>query len=506
MRDVLNGQEMKQCDENTMQMGMLSAVLMERAALSVTEEILKHYPDDDTRILAVCGAGNNGGDGIAIARLLALQGYVVGICFAGNTEKMTTETARQMRIAKNYDVPVFTPEEAFRENWDVIVDALFGIGLSPEISGKYADIIKEMNDYYEGSGKVAVDIASGISATTGAVLGTAFRADVTVTFGFEKRGQLLYPGAEYTGTLKVADIGFTTESLFGMTPGLHLLEKEDLEMLPKRTAHSNKGRYGKLLLIAGSEGMAGAAVFAAKAAYRLGCGLVRVATVESNRAILQQLVPEAVLAVYNDTTDVVKFVETQLAWADAVAIGSGIGQSALAEKMTKTVIEQNTKPCLFDADALNLISRNQEWLQLLETEPVFTPHLGEMSRLTGTSIAEISKDLVGVASQYAQKNHVVMVLKDARTVTATEKRGCFLNLSGNDGMATAGSGDVLSGVIGALLAQGMRPEEAAPMGVYLHGLAGDAAAKKLGRHSMMASDIIDGITDVLKEQEDTVEQ
>lgn len=506
MRDVLNGQEMKQCDENTMKMGMLSAVLMERAALSVVKEIMERYPDDDTRILTVCGAGNNGGDGIAVGRLLALQGYEVGICFAGNPEKMTTETARQMKIAKNYNVPVLTPEEAFQENWDVIVDALFGIGLSREITGKYADIIKELNVYYEGAGKIAVDIASGISATTGEVLGTAFQADVTVTFGFEKRGQLLYPGAEYTGALKVEDIGFTTESLFDIIPGLHVLEKEDLDMLPKRTAHSNKGSYGKLLLIAGSEGMAGAAVFAAKAAYRMGCGLVRVATVESNRAILQQLVPEAVLAVYNDTTDVVKFVETQLAWADAVAVGSGIGQSALSEKMVKTVIEQNTKPCLFDADALNLISKNPEWLQFLKNGAVFTPHLGEMSRLIGTSIAEISKDLVVAALQYAQKNHVVMVLKDARTVTATEKRGCFLNLSGNDGMATAGSGDVLSGVIGALLAQGMLPEDAAPMGVYLHGLAGDAAAKKLGRHSMMASDIVDGITDLLKEQEDTIEQ
>lgn len=179
MRDVLNGQEMKQCDENTMKMGMLSAVLMERAALSVVKEIMERYPDDDTRILTVCGAGNNGGDGIAVGRLLALQGYEVGICFAGNPEKMTTETARQMKIAKNYNVPVLTPEEAFQENWDVIVDALFGIGLSREITGKYADIIKELNVYYEGAGKIAVDIASGISGNhrRGAWNGISGRCD-----------------------------------------------------------------------------------------------------------------------------------------------------------------------------------------------------------------------------------------------------------------------------------------------------------------------------------------
>ncbi len=505
MKYILNSQEMKHCDENTMQKrGMLSAVLMERAALSTAEAIMERYPDETTSVLVVCGAGNNGGDGIAVARLLFLKGYAVNICFVGNREKMTTETARQMQIAENYEVPFCDVADAFQKKWDVIADAVFGIGLCREISGKYADIIQKMNEC--AAYKVAVDIASGISATTGQVLGIAFRADLTVTFGFAKRGQLVYPGAEYTGSLLVADIGIDENSLLDIRPGMRTLEKEDLALLPKRTAHSNKGSYGKLLLIAGSEGMAGAAVFAAKAAYRMGCGLVRVATVESNRAILQQLVPEAVLAVYNDTTDVVKFVETQLAWADAVAVGSGIGQSALAEKMVKTVIEQNTKPCLFDADALNLISKNQEWLQQLTIEPVFTPHLGEMSRLTGTPIVEISEDLAEAALQYAETNHVVMVLKDARTVTATEKSGCFLNLSGNDGMATAGSGDVLSGVIGALLAQGMNRELAAAFGVYVHGLAGDAAAKKLGRHSMMASDIINGITDVLKEQEDTIEQ
>ena len=504
MKYILDSHEMKQCDENTMQRcGMPSVVLMERAAMAAAQEIIKHYPETETKVLVVCGAGNNGGDGIAVARLLFLKGYQTAICFVGNREKMTTETAHQMQVAENYGVPICEANEAFQQMWNVVVDAIFGIGLCREVSGRYAALLEQMNKM--NAYKVAIDIASGVSGSSGQVLGIAFWADLTVTFGFAKRGQLLYPGAEYTGELVVADIGINEQSLFDLKPQMCVLEVSDLKLLPKRKERSNKGSYGKLLLLAGSAQMAGAAVFAAKAAYRMGCGLVRVVTVEQNRLILQEQVPEAVLAVYNEGTDVVKFVETQLHWADAVVAGPGIGKSELSERMLYELLRQVHVPCLCDADALNLIAKKPDWWNEIQTEMIITPHLGEMSRLTGQPISEIQDALVETATDFSKEHQITVVLKDAHTVTVNKSGSCFLNLSGNQGMATAGSGDVLSGMIGALLAQHVEPEIAAPLGVFIHGLAGDAAVPKCGHYAMMASDIVEGIIDVLRKQEDTKE-
>lgn len=503
MKYILNSHEMKQCDENTMQRrGMLSAVLMERAALATVQEIVNRYPEPETKVLVVCGAGNNGGDGVAVARLLYLKGYDVTIYFAGNREKATVETNRQLFIAGQYGVKICDayPESAA----DVIVDALFGIGLNREVTGKYAEILQKMTE--QSGYKVAVDIASGISADTGAVMGTAFAADLTVTFGFAKAGQILYPGAEYTGELKVADIGIDEQSLYEIKPELKMMEASDLKLLPKRVNRSNKGSYGKLLILAGSRQMAGAAVFAAKAAYRMGCGLVRVATVEENRLILQEQVPEAVLAVYNDGTDVVEFVETQLHWADAVVAGPGIGQSELSERMLYELLKRVQVPCLCDADALNLLAKHPDWWDMIQAPMVITPHLGEMARLTGQPITEIRDFLVPKGQAFAKQHQITVVLKDARTVTALSDGSGYINVSGNHGMATAGAGDVLSGVIGALLAQKLETDPAAALGVYIHGLAGDAAAEHVGHCAMMASDIVEGLIDVLRKQEDTKEQ
>ncbi|WP_288773888.1 NAD(P)H-hydrate dehydratase [uncultured Eubacterium sp.] len=503
MKYILNSREMKLCDENTMRRrGMLSAVLMERAALATMQEIVKRYPNPVTKVLVVCGSGNNGGDGVAVARLLYLKGYNVTIYFAGNREKATEETKRQMFIAEQYGVKI--SDEYPKDIVDVIVDALFGIGLSREVTGKYAEILQKMTE--QDGYKVAVDIASGISADTGAVMGTAFAADLTVTFGFIKAGQLLYPGTEYTGELKVADIGIDEQSLYEIKPDLKMLEISDLNRLPRRVNRSNKGSYGKLLILAGSKQMAGAAVFAAKAAYRMGCGLVRVATVEENRMILQEQVPEAVLAVYNNGTDVVEFVETQLHWADAVVAGPGIGQSDLSERMLYELLKRIQVPCLCDADALNLLSKHPDWWKLVQSPLVITPHLGEMARLTGRPITEIRDRLVQTAQEFAMEHQITVVLKDARTITAQPDGQSYINVSGNHGMATAGAGDVLSGVVGALLAQKLDMHLAAALGVFIHGLAGDAAAERVGHCAMMASDIVDGLMDVLRKQEDTKRQ
>jgi NAD(P)H-hydrate epimerase len=257
--------------------------------------------------------------------------------------------------------------------------------------------------------------------------------------------------------------------------------------------HSNKGTYGKVLIIAGSTNMAGAAYFSAKAAYRTGCGLVRIFTPEENRAALQTLLPEAVLMTYND-----KFEEKQLAgalsWADAVVMGPGIGTGAQMKNMLKLVLKSVQVPLLLDADALNILSGEPELLLAPHLDIVVTPHPGEMARLTGDTVSLIQTRPVETARDFSMRYDVVCVLKDANTITAVPYGMTYVNTSGNHGMATAGSGDVLSGVIGTLLAQGMDAGAAASLGAYLHGRAGDYAAKLVGARAMIADDIIDGLS------------
>lgn len=498
MKYLLTSEEMAQCDKNTMEhFGMVSAVLMERAALAVAQEIQTAYPPDGQKVLIACGTGNNGGDGVAIARLLHLKGYQVTILFPGNIKKASVECKRQLEIAENYGIPMddLLPEG----EWDIVVDALFGIGLSRTIGANYAALIDGLNQ--KKGFKVAVDIPSGISANTGAVMGIAFRADLTVTFGFAKIGQFLYPGADCCGKLITADIGIDAFSLLGYRPACVYPEPEDLSGLPQRSAHSNKGNYGKLLIIAGSGQMAGAAVFSAKAAMRMGTGLVKIFTPECNRTILQNSIPEAILSVYGENEDLEEQLERELDWADAAAAGPGLGRKPQAEQIVEQLLASVDIPCLLDADALNIISEHSEWLEHCNAPMILTPHLGEMSRLCRCGIPEIQADLAGTARDYAFSHDVTVVLKDARTVVADAQGQTCINHSGNHGMATAGAGDVLSGMIGALLAQKAEPFRAASLGVYLHGLSGDAAADCKGKRSLMASDIIDGISIVTKEME-----
>jgi len=497
MRYILNCTQMQQCDANTMdRYGVPSAVLMERAALAAVEEIECRYPEYTARILLACGVGNNGGDGLAMARLLKLKGYPVTVLFPSKEEKCSVEAARQLGIVRRYGISIVS--ELTEDRYDILVDAVFGIGLTRDIGGIYKTVIEKLNRM---SGfKLAVDIPSGISADNGAVMGIAFEADLTVTFGFAKTGQMLYPGARFCGELVVKDIGIDEYSLFDIQPEIRILETTDLALLPARQADSNKGTYGKLLIFAGSYNMAGAAAFSARAAYRTGAGLVKVVTDVSNREIIQTLVPEAILATYDAATDMESFIGEQTGWADAVVLGPGLGCSRQAREMVRCVLKKTEVPCLVDADGLNILSGHKDWLTDAKAELILTPHLGEMSRLTEKPISEIKNNILSVAQQFARRYDVIAVLKDARTVTALPDGQTFINMTGNHGMATAGAGDVLTGVIGALLGQRVPAVTAAPLGVMIHGMAGDAAAEGVGKASLMASDLIEGIPDILAGQ------
>ena len=492
MRILLSKEEMKNCDQVTMEkFGMPSLVLMERAALACVDALLASGASL-RKVLVVCGSGNNGGDGLAIARLLFLEGIDVTVLFAGKEASCTSQTAVQKKICETYGV-TFCGNPNMNEYTD-IVDALFGIGLSRNITGDSAQWIAQINQ--SPAFVLAVDIPSGIDGNTGAVRGIAVKADLTVTFAFEQPGLYIGKGRDYTGKIICSQIGITKESLQGMRPVFYCYDKTDFSRLPVRHATDNKGSCGKVLLIAGSQKMCGAAVLSVKAAYRSGAGLVRILTDSCNKPVILQAVPEAIV----DVTDGIlgKDLEKLMDWADVAAIGPGIGMEAEKLEILRYVMECDKKPLILDADALNLAAAYDLPLSSYQSGMVITPHPGEMARLCKTSILEIIGNLPYFAADFARKNHLICVLKDAGTVVS-DGRERYINVSGNSGMATGGSGDVLTGIVAGLAASGMTLFEAAKLGVYLHGCAGDAAAQKRGKRSLLAGDIAESIADILKD-------
>lgn len=500
MKFLLNAAQMKQYDNDTIHtLGIPSMVLMERAALSVVEEIEKQNFDLRS-VLILCGSGNNGGDGFAIARLLDEKGISVHAAFVGRESSMTEETTLQYKICKNCGIKFCTDFQ--KHEYTTIIDAIFGIGLSRPIEGTYAELIDWVNR--QTAKKVAVDLPSGVSADTGRVLGTAIKADLTVTFACQKIGQLLYPGTQYCGKTICKNIGILPERLTKFLNTPFTCEKNDLKKLPQRKPYSNKGSYGKVLLIAGSHGMSGAAYLSAAAAYRSGCGLVRIFTPECNRQVLQTALPEAIVTAYSENDNPLMLLRQAMDWADVIGIGPGLGTAPTAQQLLETVLQEASVPILIDADGLNLLKDNPSLLDSVKVPVILTPHIGEMMRLTGAQKSDITEDILSFASSYAARHHVICVLKDARTIVSDGQR-TYLNTSGNHGMAVGGSGDTLTGIICSLLAQGMPPFDGAVLGVYLHGLAGDLARAKCSAYGMIAGDIINQIGQVLKEADDSAE-
>lgn len=500
MKEVVSCERIKQLDAYTIEKrGIPSCVLMERAALKTVEEMERVFREKNTeeKILCVCGSGNNGGDGVAIARILFLHGYQAEIYIAGDSSSFTCETARQFSIASNYHVPVVNNPQ-WRE-YTTIVDAVFGVGLARPVMGKYKELIETMNR--TAAWKVAVDIPSGVNGDTGAVMGAAFEADLTVTYGFLKAGLCLYPGRKNAGRTVLADIGVYGEP--GVSEKKKILEEKDIKNLPMRTPEGNKATFGKVLAVAGSPGMCGAAYFCAAAAFASGAGMVRILTDESNRIPLQSLLPEAII----DCGEGEKAYQKAYDWCDVILMGPGLGISEKARFKVRWFLEKalSGKKVVLDADGLNLLSENQSWKKLLGDHVILTPHMGEMSRLTGKSIGGLQDSREASALEYAGDTGAVCVLKDACTVTAGSDGTVWYNLSGNAGMATAGSGDVLAGILAGMLCMYKGRElssgemaEIAAMGVFIHGRAGDLAADKKGMYGMKAGDLVLTVPEVLK--------
>ena len=526
MYPLLTAAQMRQCDEYTInKLGIPSQTLMERAARAAIE-ILWSEPDlhmtENTSVIFLCGSGNNGGDGFAMARFLFDAGVDALVCYAGEwkdgapkTEKMSVECARQYILWRECggqtldDLPPYF--QAYRPKATIVVDALFGIGLARDIEGVAARWITSIA--HHDTPVLAIDIPSGVHADSAQVLGCALRATVTATMGEIKRGLILYPGAEFAGKIRTCDIGISYQALFDMphaqAPNTWCLTDDtDIADILYRPPHAHKGTFGRVVVIGGSAGMCGAPYFASKSAYRSGAGLVEIFTDEANRIPLQSLIPEAVLTLHaphalpSDEQFIRLFDR-----ADSVVLGCGLGQSEIAYRIVETALRLCQKPLVLDADALNLIAAHESLQALMtarSTPTVITPHMGEAARLSGHTIAELAADPFTSAANLSRQYNAVCVLKDARTVISDGDNYHLTQTHGNSGMATGGSGDCLAGLIGSLLSQTRHYPDASPVftaaqAVLIHAKAGDYAAQNLGQHAVMATNIADAIGEVLRD-------
>ncbi len=495
MNYILNAAQTKACDAAVIQNNLQkSLALINAAAVSCTDAIAE-LGFDPSVTLIFCGCGNNGADGAAIAGKLETK-YDVTVIYADTERALSQEGAYYKEKLKKSKILHFSEltEAVNRKKYTLIIDALFGVGLSRNIEGKTTDMVAWINA--AGTDILSVDMPTGISADNGQVLGCAVQASATVTFAFRKRGQLLYPGRLYCGKLLTADIGIPAlekESTSYCVAGLFDRENH----LPKRAPDGNKGSFGKLLVAAGSREIYGAAYLCAMAAYKSGCGMVHILTEQNNRISLQQMLPEAILHIYDqdDMRQAQELLRGLLPACDVVLAGPGLGVNPVSAALVSEILDTK-KPLVLDADALNIIAKEQLQDRLQGRPCILTPHVMEMSRLNGRPVSEIKADLIETANAFAARYQVTLALKDAVSVVASPQENTYINDTGNAAMAKAGSGDVLAGLIAALLAQKTDPYHAAALGVYLHGLAGDNKAASLGAYSLLARNLIEGIEEL----------
>ncbi len=479
MNKLVSSAQMRALEKNTFDLGLMPAVVMETAAASVSNYILQKF--GKCTVTAVCGKGNNGGDRLAAARQLFAAGCSVTVVLAMGEVK-TPEAKANLDILKKLPVKF---SDVIAEDSDVIIDALLGIGIN---GGADAEIIDKINS--AGKFVVSVDIPSGVCADTGAVLGKAVYADTTVTFGYKKTGLTQYPAKKYCGDIIVAPVSFIDSISFDT------FETDCPPAICGMEADFHKGLNGKLLVIAGSKGMTGAATLACTAALRCGCGLVTLAIPENLNAIMEVKLTEAMTLPLDccDSITYEAFSKIDISQYDCIVIGPGLGRSEEVNKIVKKLVCGNI-PLVIDADGINSIKSNIDILKDGK-DIILTPHPGEFAGMLGKSTTYVQQNRINLAREFATEYGVTLVLKGAGTVTAQSDGRCTVNTTGNCGMATGGSGDVLAGIIGAFAAR--KFENPAETGVYLHGLAGDMALEKYCAESMLPSDTVHMITKALQ--------
>lgn len=471
---------------------IVSIDLMERAATQLLIWIDKNITKDK-KISIICGLGNNGGDGMALARLLSDKSYKVEVLIIKYSDKSSRDFDINLeRLLKSTSVEIFEikkdQEIPDLKDKEVIVDGIFGSGLSKPVEGFIAKVIDNIND--SGAEIISIDVPSGLFAdksNTG-LKGSIVKANYTLSFQFPKLSFLFAENEKYVGKWYILPIGLHKEYIDKVEVKDYLVEKEDFkDQLKLRNKFDHKGHFGHALLISGSYGKMGAAVLASKACLRTGAGLVTVHVPKTGYQIIQTAVPEAMNSIDPSDNVFSDFIDTSN--YNAIGIGPGIGMDKATQGALKLLIQNVSTPMVFDADAINILAENKTWIPFIPELSIFTPHPKEFERLTSKAANNFEQHKI--QREFSIKYKAYVVLKGAHTVISCPDGSCYFNTTGNPGMATAGSGDVLTGIILGLLAQNYHPKISAIFGVYLHGLAGDIAEKKIGQEAMIAGDIVD---------------
>jgi NAD(P)H-hydrate epimerase len=511
---VLNARQMREADRRTIEdVGIASLVLMENAGRQVVAVMESSFEDfDSLRVAVLCGRGNNGGDGFVIARVLAERGLDIGVFLLGQAADVKGDARTNLDVLRNVGGDVI--EIADAGAWelhgsdvlgsDLVVDALFGTGLSGPLTGLAETIVADLNA--SDRPVVSVDLPSGLSADTADVPGPAVDATLTVALAAPKLPLVLPPAEALTGKLVIADIGIPSSVIGDIDgPWVELLTRDAVRaLIEPRSPDSHKGDYGHVLVVAGSPGRTGAASLAARGALRSGAGLVTIGTPSSSAAVVAALGAEYMTLPLPEAPDGMlagEALETLLGFdADVLVVGPGLGRSPSVEALVRALVERSGVPLVLDADALNAFAAEPARLEGRDSAAiVITPHPGEMARLTGLSAEDVQANRLDVAREFASTHRVYVVLKGHRTVIATPDGRTTINLTGNPGMATGGTGDVLAGMIGAWLGQLLDPDAAVRIAVYLHGVAGDQAAADEGEAALVAGDLADRLGDAFLE-------
>jgi len=517
------------------ELGIPSILLMENASIQTAKHCFRilesqtgfkpagfpprGFYTDRPKILIICGTGNNGGDGMAVARHLHVKGVETEVIYAGAINSAKGDAAVNLAVIQKLGIPVIfinSPSDAARLNgintgkYDLVVDALLGTGIDRGVEGNYRTLIDAVNRYAKYV--ISVDVPSGVNSDTGQIMGCAVRADETVTLGFPKTGLYLFPAAEYTGIIHIEDIAIPRGLIDKLEVKTNVLtESEALKLLPVRKRRSNKGDYGKALVFAGSDDMPGAAALVCSAAYMTGCGLVRACVTRNTAFVIHRWQREVVTRVLPDrngmfcgesltgsSSEDQESLSDDIKNAGVIAIGPGIGRGGGTREFVFEILRTAEVPVVLDADALFAVSGNLNLLREIKAPCIITPHPGEMSRLTNLSKEEILNDTAGAALRFSSEYNVVTLLKDARTIIANPQGEVYINTTGNNALSKAGTGDALTGMIAGFIAQGLNVFEAGILGAYFHGRSCEASCADKSNYSVTAADIIDNIAAVMK--------
>ena len=497
--------QMRNLDKSAIdEFGIPQDILMENAGQAVYFVILKEFGVKNKRFVVFCGGGNNGGDGFVVARKIHSSGGEVKIFLLDNEAKFKGAAKRNFEIVSKVPIEISTVSsiesiKATVLHSDATIDAIFGTGLTREVSGIYRETIQLINESQKPV--FSVDIPSGINGDTGEVMGIAVKADYTITFGLPKIGNMLYPGYDHCGKLYVSHISFPP-SLYS-TNSIKVEINNPVE-LPKRNKNAHKGDFGEVLFIAGASSYLGAPYFSALSFLKAGGGYSRLAAPISISSFLANKGSEIVFAPQKETLSRSIALENKdklldlSQKVDMVVIGPGLSLNEETQKLTRELALEIQKPLLIDGDGITAISKDIELIKRRTSETILTPHLGEMSRITRIETGEVNKNKIGVLQRTAKELNAMIVLKGAHSLIGYPDETVHINLSGNPGMATAGSGDVLTGTIAAMFGLGLPPKDAVRVGVFMHGFSGDLAAKDKGEDGITAQDIMDYLPAAMK--------